>query len=61
MTAATIAAATERAGNWRNAAACLHADPNLFFPVSMNGRAILQVADAKAICALCPVPGECLE
>jgi WhiB family redox-sensing transcriptional regulator len=61
MTAATTAIAPGRVGNWRNAAACLRADPNLFFPVSPNGRAILQAAEAKAVCARCPVRRECLE
>ena len=61
MTVATAAVTTGRVSSWRDAAACLHADPNLFFPVSATGRSLIQVADAKAICARCPVRRECLE
>ena len=46
--------------NWRSAAACRSADPELFFPVSAFGRALRQVAEAKAICARCPVQRQCL-
>lgn len=42
-------------------AACRHEDPELFFPVSMHGVAIATIAEAKAICHLCPVRGRCLE
>src|ERR1700751_2381541 len=58
---ATATTATGPLGKWRNAAACLRADPNLFFPVSLTGRSLTQVAEAKAICARCPVRRECLE
>jgi len=47
-------------GYWRSAAACLSADPELFFPVSNAGEALEQAAEAKAICADCPVRSECL-
>ena len=46
---------------WRSAGACLNADPDLFFPISMVGRAIEQIQRAKAICARCPVLTECRE
>src|SRR5260370_38817788 len=46
--------------HWRSAAACRFADPDLFFPVSSSGQALEQVAEAKAICARCPVRRECL-
>ena len=52
---------TGRARNWRASGACLHADPDLFFPISSIGRARAQIARAKAICAPCPVRRECLE
>jgi WhiB family transcriptional regulator, redox-sensing transcriptional regulator len=48
---------TLRADHWRAAAACLHADPDLFFTGEHNPA---QVAAAKAICARCPVRLECL-
>jgi len=46
--------------DWRSAAACQSADPELFFPVSAFGQALKQVAEAKAICARCPVRRQCL-
>jgi WhiB family transcriptional regulator, redox-sensing transcriptional regulator len=52
---------TGRVANWRASGACLHADPDLFFPISSAGRALGQIAQAKAICARCPVIRECLE
>lgn len=53
--------ATESAANWRSAAACLSADPDLFFPISNTGPAEKQIARAKTICAGCGVRRECLE
>jgi WhiB family transcriptional regulator, redox-sensing transcriptional regulator len=47
-------------GYWPSAAACLSADPDLFFPVSSSGKSLEQVAEAKAICATCRVRPECL-
>lgn len=44
---------------WRTAAACRSADPDLFFPVSASAHNTQQVADAKSICACCPVSREC--
>jgi WhiB family transcriptional regulator, redox-sensing transcriptional regulator len=46
--------------DWRSAAACLSADPELFFPVSDSGPSLAQAAEAKAICAGCPVRRQCL-
>ena len=54
MTAAAIR------GDWRSRAACLSADPDLFFPISSSGPAVDQVAKAKSICAGCQVRQECL-
>jgi len=48
------------AGNWWSAAACLSADPDLFFPISASGRSLERVAEARAICAGCPVQRQCL-
>jgi WhiB family redox-sensing transcriptional regulator len=47
--------------DWRLAAACLHADPDLFFPVSSTCRSVKQVERAKAVCAGCRVRSECLK
>jgi WhiB family redox-sensing transcriptional regulator len=49
------------AGDWRRAAACRTADPDLFFPVSSSGRSLLQIAQAQAVCAACMVRRPCLE
>jgi WhiB family transcriptional regulator, redox-sensing transcriptional regulator len=47
-------------GQWRSAAACRSADPDLFFPISDSGPAREQTARAEAICATCRVRRECL-
>jgi WhiB family redox-sensing transcriptional regulator len=46
--------------DWRSAATCQSANPELFFPISAFGKALEQVAEAKAICARCPVRRQCL-
>jgi len=45
---------------WWSDAACLTADPDLFFPISWSGPALRQVAQAKAICARCHARQACL-
>ena len=53
---------TEPARDWRSRAACRDADPETFFPVAEAGPAYeRQVAEAKAVCAGCPVRSECLD
>jgi WhiB family transcriptional regulator, redox-sensing transcriptional regulator len=52
---------TAHAGGWRAAAACLHADPDLFFPLSAAGSSRTETAKAKAFCARCPVRRQCLD
>lgn len=48
--------------DWRESAACVRQDLNLFFPVSTVGAAAQQqVAAAKRVCASCPVQQDCLE
>ncbi|HEX6351731.1 WhiB family transcriptional regulator [Actinophytocola sp.] len=46
--------------DWRHNAACRDEDPELFFPVGTSGPAILQVAQAKAVCHRCTVASDCL-
>ncbi|MET9556110.1 WhiB family transcriptional regulator [Streptomyces sp. NPDC006645] len=41
-------------------AACVGADPELFFPVGESDPAAEQVARAKAVCHSCPVERQCL-
>jgi WhiB family redox-sensing transcriptional regulator len=53
--------ASAYAASWRSAGACLGAEPDLFFPVSMTGPGREQVARARQVCARCEVRRECLE
>lgn len=46
--------------DWRLQAACRHADPDLFFPVSASGPSLDEVTRAKSICAACQVQRQCL-
>jgi WhiB family redox-sensing transcriptional regulator len=46
--------------DWLQLAACAHADPELFFPLSASGPCLDQITQAKAICAGCPVRRQCL-
>ena len=45
---------------WRNRAACLDADPELFFPTGNTGPALGQVEEAKLVCQRCEVIETCL-
>lgn len=45
---------------WRAAGACASADPDLFFPISYRGVALAQIAQARRVCADCPVRSRCL-
>ena len=47
--------------NWRDRAACLSAETDLFFPIGSTGSAVLQVHEAKRVCADCPVRADCLD
>ena len=47
--------------DWRDKAACLTADPELFFPVGNTGPAVDQIDKAKAVCARCTVTEMCLQ
>ena len=46
--------------DWRNSAACLDEDPELFFPIGYTGPAVAQTANAKAVCHRCTVTADCL-
>jgi WhiB family transcriptional regulator, redox-sensing transcriptional regulator len=46
--------------DWREAGACVDADPDLFFPISQAGLALDQIERAKLVCAGCPVRIPCL-
>jgi WhiB family transcriptional regulator, redox-sensing transcriptional regulator len=47
--------------NWRESAACRGTDPNTWFPVGTPGAPAYDAvaADARAICAACPVRVPC--
>jgi WhiB family transcriptional regulator, redox-sensing transcriptional regulator len=45
---------------WRNCAACLDEDPELFFPIGNTGPALLQIEEAKVVCRRCEVIETCL-
>ncbi len=53
----------EREGDWRNSAACLKVDPELFFPVGSvtSGPGLEQVDRAKAVCNSCDVQEDCAQ
>jgi WhiB family transcriptional regulator, redox-sensing transcriptional regulator len=52
----------ERTGmDWRDRAACLGEDPDLFFPIGDSGPSVSQVQQAKKVCRRCPVIQPCLE
>lgn len=51
----------ERISDWRERAACLDVDPDLFFPRGNTGPAVLQIEEAKRVCRGCDVRNECLQ
>lgn len=46
--------------DWRNQAACLNVDPELFFPIGNTGPALAQIEEAKKVCRQCVVVDTCL-
>lgn len=52
--------ADEDPTDWMVRGACRGADPELFFPISLRGRAVEQIDYAKAICSHCAVARSCL-
>jgi len=61
MTSAMAMLTRSLRGSWRERAACVVEDPELFFPVSSIGSVYTaQVTRAKAVCDECPVRPECL-
>lgn len=51
---------SQRAEDWRYSAACQKTNPELFFPGIDGEDAISQTAEAKKVCATCPVQAACL-
>lgn len=56
-----VSACPHHRRSWRDRAACLDEDPELFFPIGTTGPALEQIDRAKAVCGRCEVRGECLE
>jgi len=46
---------------WRDRAACLGAEYELFFPVGISREALAQTEEAKAVCRGCAVQEACLK
>jgi hypothetical protein len=51
---------TGRPTDWRDTAACLNENPELFFPKGHDGPWLLIIEEAKAVCRRCPVVEACL-
>ena len=46
--------------DWRDAAACLNEDPDLFFPTGATGPIGREIEQAKTVCRGCGVRNACL-
>ena len=46
---------------WSNRAACLSAEPELFFPIGTGDVSSHETAAAKTVCRRCEVVAECLD
>lgn len=46
--------------DWRARARCAEESPDLFFPIGSSPYAARQAAEAKRVCARCPVEDACL-
>ena len=57
---AVSAAFRTASAGWASLGACRDSDPDLFFPIASSGLALQQIAEAKAVCARCPVCVYCL-
>jgi WhiB family redox-sensing transcriptional regulator len=56
-----LARTADDPADWRDGAACRHADPELFFPDGTLGPAARQADQARQVCRACPVRRECLD
>lgn len=45
---------------WQESAACRYEDPELFYPIGTRDVSSVHTAQAKRVCARCPVKSECL-
>lgn len=56
----TDGTSTAKGYDWRDDAACLDQDPELFFPIGNTGLAVPQIEEARAVCRRCDVVETCL-
>ena len=61
LSSAHLLSLTIESDEWRRVAACRDTDPDLFFPVGTTGPAIVQIENAKAVCAECDAQADCLD
>jgi WhiB family redox-sensing transcriptional regulator len=47
--------------SWRDDARCATVGPDVMYPGGSGYEAAVQTAEAKAVCAHCPVTAQCLE
>ena len=52
--------ASARSAGWMARGACLHEDPELFFPIAASSAGLPQINAAKAVCRGCAVRAACL-
>ncbi|MFI6294704.1 WhiB family transcriptional regulator [Nonomuraea sp. NPDC050790] len=52
---------TRKPSGWSGHAACRDADPELFFPITWEGRPGPAADEARRICQACPVRRACLD
>lgn len=45
--------------DWQTQGVCREEDPELFWPIGNSGPALEQLAEAVAVCRVCPVMQEC--
>lgn len=60
VSSVAVDAAGSTAHGWRDAAACLEEDPELFFPEGESDRYRSQITAALQVCATCEVVDRCL-
>lgn len=60
VTMSITATAMTRSTDWASRGACRDAEPDLFFPITSAGPGLVQIAEAKAVCARCTVRAQCL-
>jgi WhiB family transcriptional regulator, redox-sensing transcriptional regulator len=57
----SVQLATWDASSWREGAACIDANTDVFFPIGSTKDALAKTIKAKRYCAVCPVSSFCLE